>query len=79
MKFLAIENQPDLSQFGPFNRCRVYPGLLNDLGVNYMIGNPDHLTKLPEGSFITIANHPYGGLDGVILIDLMAGLRPVLG
>jgi putative hemolysin len=49
--------------------------LLNDLGVNYLIGNYERLNLLPEGGFITIANHPYGGLDGIILIDLIAGIR----
>lgn len=77
MKFLAIDKINQIyHNSGHLTGAEFTQGLLNDLGVNYMIGNPDHLTKLPEGSFITIANHPYGGLDGVILIDLMAGLRP---
>jgi putative hemolysin len=50
--------------------------LLNDLGVHYDIGNAERLQQMPEGAFITIANHPYGGLDGIMLIDLMAGIRP---
>ncbi|HEY5500281.1 MAG TPA: 1-acyl-sn-glycerol-3-phosphate acyltransferase [Bacteroidales bacterium] len=50
--------------------------LLNDLGVNYRIGNVERLKHLPEGAFITISNHPYGGLDGIMLIDLLAGIRP---
>lgn len=49
--------------------------LLNDLGVNYVIGNAERLKSLPEGAFITVSNHPYGGLDGIILIDLIAGIR----
>lgn len=50
--------------------------LLNDLGVNYRIGNIERLKALPKGAFITVSNHPYGGLDGIMLIDLMAGIRP---
>ncbi|MDD4644748.1 MAG: 1-acyl-sn-glycerol-3-phosphate acyltransferase [Bacteroidales bacterium] len=50
--------------------------LLNDLGVHYMIGNADRLKQLPESAFITISNHPYGGLDGIMLIDMMAAIRP---
>jgi hypothetical protein len=50
--------------------------LLNDLGVNYSIGNAERLKQLPEGPFISVSNHPYGGLDGIMLIDLMAGIRP---
>ncbi|MDD4922705.1 MAG: 1-acyl-sn-glycerol-3-phosphate acyltransferase [Bacteroidales bacterium] len=49
--------------------------LLNDLGAHYCIGNPEQLKHLPEGAFITISNHPYGGLDGIMLVDLIAGIR----
>lgn len=50
--------------------------LLNDLGVCYRIGHVEQLHQLPEGAFITVSNHPYGGLDGIMLIDMMAGIRP---
>ena len=49
--------------------------LLEDLCVNYVIGNAERLRQLPEGAFITISNHPYGALDGIILIDLFGHLR----
>jgi len=64
-----------------YNNSCAYSGaefashLLDDLGVNYLIGNSGRLNLLPEGAFITVSNHPYGGLDGIILIDLMAGIR----
>ena len=48
---------------------------MNDLGVNYVIGNAERLEQLPQEAFITVSNHPYGGLDGIILIDLIAGIR----
>jgi putative hemolysin len=51
-------------------------GLLDSLGVNYRLGNAERLKHLPEGAFITVSNHPYGGLDGIMLIHLMAGIRP---
>jgi putative hemolysin len=51
-------------------------GLLNDLGVDYRVGNAARLHHLPQGAFITVSNHPYGGLDGIMLIHLMAGIRP---
>ncbi len=50
--------------------------LLNDLGVHYRIGNIERLKQSLKGPFISISNHPYGGLDGIMLIDLMAGIRP---
>jgi len=49
--------------------------LLDDLGVNYIVGNAERLKSLPEGSFITVSNHPYGGLDGIMSIDLIARIR----
>jgi len=49
--------------------------LLQELGVEYSIDNPEELDKLPQG-FITVSNHPYGGLDGIILIHLMASKNP---
>jgi putative hemolysin len=51
-------------------------GLLDDFGINYAIGNAERLKKMPDGAFITVSNHPYGGLDGIVLIDLIARIRP---
>lgn len=48
---------------------------LNDLNVNYEVGGLENLTALAEGPFITVSNHPYGGLDGLILIDLVGHFR----
>ncbi len=64
-----------------YNNSGAYHGsefasrLLNDLQVKYVISNSERLSQLPRGAFITISNHPYGGLDGIILVDMIAGLR----
>lgn len=50
--------------------------LLRELKVQYRIGHPERLDALPEGSFVCISNHPYGGLDGIILVDMLGHLRP---
>lgn len=50
--------------------------LLDDLGVNFVVGNADRLKQLPEGAFITVSNHPYGAIDGITLINLFGHLRP---
>lgn len=76
MRFLAIDKINQVCY-----NSRAYTGaeftsrLLDDLGVNYVVGNAERLKSLPEGSFITVSNHPYGGLDGVMSIDLMARIR----
>lgn len=51
-------------------------GILKNIGCNYLVGNAERLESLPEGAFITISNHPYGGLDGIILLDLILPRRP---
>lgn len=50
--------------------------ILRDVGIDYLIGHPERLNELPEGPFITVSNHPYGHIDGIMLIDLMGHLRP---
>lgn len=49
---------------------------LKDLNVNYEVGGLEHLAALADGPFVTVSNHPYGGLDGLILIDLVGHFRP---
>ena len=50
--------------------------VLQDVGVKYEVLNGEVLSGLPEGPFITISNHPYGSLDGVMLVDMFARIRP---
>lgn len=50
--------------------------MLEDLGVEYRIGNAEQLDHLPEGAFISISNHPYGGMDGIIMMDMLGHIRP---
>jgi len=65
-----------------YGRSAEYKGVeftkhfLADLSIKWGIGNAERLKQLPKGAFITISNHPYGGLDGVMLVDLIASLRP---
>ena len=51
-------------------------GLLDDLDIKLRIDNNQVLDHLPEGAFVTISNHHFGALDGIILIDLIASRRP---
>jgi len=52
--------------------------MLNDplMDVRYEVHNDEILHDLPEGAFITVSNHPIGSLDGIILIDIFASIRP---
>ena len=46
------------------------------MDIRYEVHNREVLKQLPEGSFITVSNHPIGSLDGIILIDIFASIRP---
>ena len=77
MKILAIDKINEL-----YDRNLCYSGpefahaVLKDVGVEHEILNADLLQQLPQGPFITISNHPYGHIDGVMLVDLFAHIRP---
>ena len=50
--------------------------LLEILEVNYEFDERD-LKKIPKtGPFIVVSNHPFGGLDGILLIKLISMVRP---
>ena len=50
--------------------------LLNNLQIEYEI-NPEELKRIPkEGPFIIVSNHPYGGIDGLILVRIISEIRP---
>ena len=50
--------------------------LLKDLNIKLRIDNEERLDNLPEGSFITVSNHPLGALDGIALIKIVGERRP---
>ena len=50
--------------------------IIDDLDITCKIDNEEQLDHLPEGSFVTVSNHPFGALDGVIIIKLIAARRP---
>lgn len=50
--------------------------ILRDIEVSYKLHGEEYLQELPEGSFITVSNHPFGSIDGIMLIDIMARHRP---
>lgn len=65
-----------------YNQSSDYTGtdfsgrFLNDIGIKYVVDGAERLKQLPDGAFITVSNHPYGGIDGLMLIDLIARIRP---
>ena len=42
-------------------------GMLDDLHVKFEIPKDDYKRLPKEGAYITISNHPLGGVDGILL------------
>lgn len=50
--------------------------VLKELGVEFEIPEKDFKRIPKTGPFITVSNHPLGGIDGLILLKLMLEARP---
>jgi len=50
--------------------------ILNEFQIDFEIPEED-LKRIPkDGAFITVSNHPLGGIDGVLLLKLLVEKRP---
>jgi len=50
--------------------------VLETLGIKFEVAEED-LARIPaKGAFITVSNHPFGGLDGLILLKILREKRP---
>ena len=77
MSMLSIDKVNDLyDRNNSVNGPDFAKAVLEDIGVEYEVMNPEVLDNLPYGPFITISNHPYGHIDGVMLVDLFGHIRP---
>lgn len=77
MRLLSIDKVNDLYDRNiSLSGTDFTAAVLRDIGVGYEIRNPDVLQHLPDGPFITISNHPYGSIDGIMLLDIFGRVRP---
>jgi putative hemolysin len=50
--------------------------LIDKLSLEYELSD-EELAKIPkEGAFITVSNHPFGGIDGMLLVKILSRKRP---
>ena len=50
--------------------------LLENMGITIDV-SPDQLENIPkEGGFVVVSNHPFGGIEGVMLLSVIAKVRP---
>ena len=50
--------------------------ILDDLKIKFEIPEEDFKRLPKEGAYITISNHPLGGIDGILLLKLMLEKEP---
>lgn len=50
--------------------------MVDDFKIPLQVDNAEVLDRFKEGAFITVSNHPFGALDGIMLIDLVGQHRP---
>ena len=57
------------------NHLEFLNGILDEFKIKFEIPEED-LKRLPkDGAYITISNHPLGGIDGILLLKLMLEQR----
>jgi putative hemolysin len=50
--------------------------LIKELKISFEISE-EEMSRIPKaGAFITISNHPFGGIDGMLLVKLISEVRP---
>lgn len=50
--------------------------VIDELKISFEISE-EELNRIPKtGAFITVSNHPYGGIDGMLLIRVVSMVRP---
>ncbi len=77
MELMKINQVNDLfAQAQPKQGPEFVDAILEGCGVTIDF-DPNELRNIPtDGAFIAIANHPYGGIEGMILLKILCMVRP---
>lgn len=77
MKFFSIDKVNWLHSEAYTKEGSEVPGsMIRNLKLDVHIHNAERLDHLPEGAFITVSNHPFGALEGILLTWLISSRRP---
>ncbi|MBQ5984805.1 MAG: lysophospholipid acyltransferase family protein [Bacteroidales bacterium] len=76
-KFLEMDEVNRIhAKYAEFDGPEFSAHVLEEIGVSYEIP-PEQLERIPmEGGFITVSNHHYGAVDGMILNTVIGARRP---
>ncbi|MBI5541962.1 MAG: lysophospholipid acyltransferase family protein [Bacteroidia bacterium] len=67
-RFYDLHNEDSADEF--------IDAVIKRLNLKYEI-REDDLKRIPlTGPFITVSNHPFGGIDGILLIKILCNIRP---
>ncbi|MES2656785.1 MAG: GNAT family N-acyltransferase [Bacteroidota bacterium] len=77
MKLLKLDKVNEAySHNADLDSIQFTDNILAELGIEYEI-HADDLANIPKTEpFIAVANHPYGGIDGLILLSILNKVRP---
>lgn len=77
MRLLKLEKVNELYEHkANFEGGEFAEQIINELGIDYIVSDED-MQNIPKNEpFIVVANHPYGGVDGLILISIFSKARP---
>lgn len=50
--------------------------VFDEFNFSLRVDNMETLEQFKEGAFITVSNHPFGAMDGIILLHLVGSVRP---
>lgn len=76
MKLLEIDHANEVqARYAQYKGPEFAEKVLSEVGVRYDLPR-EQIERIPlEGGFVTVSNHPYGSLDGMILTSVVGGRR----
>ena len=63
-----------LDKTGHLRDAEFCHAVLSELGITYRLIHPDRMPAPDDRRVIFVSNHPLGGLDGMVLIDLLTSI-----
>lgn len=77
MRLLKLEKVNELYEHkAKFEGGEFAEQIIKELGIDYIVSEED-MQNIPRNEpFIVVSNHPYGGVDGLILISIFSKARP---